>query len=152
MTRIMTTSHPTKSLASFAASLDARMLPDGVREKLGHLFLDYLRVCSIGERLPWAAWARGYVKLVGNAGASHALFSGDTLNPQHACFLNVAYGSSFDGDDTHVGAMLHPGVAAWAAALASAEHTGAKGADVLAAVVAGYETAIRARLSLQPAP
>jgi 2-methylcitrate dehydratase PrpD len=78
------------------------------------------------------------------------LFSPDLLNPQHATFLNVAYGSSFDADDTHVGAMLHPGVAVWSAALAIAEHTGASGPDVIAAVVAGYETIIRIGLAIQP--
>ena len=70
--------------------------------------------------------------------------------PQHATFLNVTFGSSFDADDTHVGAMLHPGVAAWSAALAVAEHTGASGPEVLAAVVAGYETTIRIGLAVQP--
>ena len=44
-------------------------------QKLGWLLLDYLRVCSIGARLPWSEWARSYVALVGKAGASHALFS-----------------------------------------------------------------------------
>ena len=88
--------------------------------------------------------------IVGKAGSSHALFSTDMLNPQHATFLNVTYGSSFDADDTHVGAMLHPGVAAWSAALAIAEHVGASGPEVLAAVVAGYETIIRIGLAIQP--
>ena len=121
-----------------------------VRRKLGWLFLDYLRVCSVGARLPWSEWARSYVAIVGKAGSSHALFSPDLLNPQHATFLNVAYGSSFDADDTHVGAMLHPGVAVWSAALAIAEHTGASGPEVIAAVVAGYETIIRIGLAIQP--
>src|SRR4029453_18900552 len=53
-------------------------------------------------------------------------------------------------DDTHVGAMLHPGVAAWSAALATAEHVGACGAEMLAPVVAGYETIIRIGLAMQP--
>jgi 2-methylcitrate dehydratase PrpD len=141
---------PTKALAAFTAGLDAATLPADVRRKLGWLLLDYLRVCSIGARLPWSNWARGYVGLVGKAGASHVLFSPDTLNPQHATFLNVTFGSSFDADDTHVGAMLHPGVAAWSAALATAEHVGASGSDVLAAVVAGYETTIRIGLAIQP--
>ncbi len=126
-----------KALASFAADLDPATLPDEVRHKLGWLLLDYLRVCSIGARLPWSDWARGYVGVVGKAGASHVLFSPDTLNPQHATFMNVTFGSSFDADDTHVGAMLHPGVAAWSAALATAEHVGASGPEVLAAVVGG---------------
>ena len=140
----------TQALASFAAHLDPSKLPTEVREKLGWLLLDFLRVCSIGARLPWSDWARGYVGVVGKAGASHVLFSPETLNPQHATFLNVTFGSSFDADDTHVGAMLHPGVAVWSAALATAEHVGASGTEVLAAVVAGYETIIRIGLSVQP--
>jgi 2-methylcitrate dehydratase PrpD len=140
----------TMALASFVATLDPGQLPGDVRRKLGWLLLDHLRVCSIGARLPWSDWSRGYVGLVGKAGAAHVLFSPETVNPQHATFLNVTFGSSFDGDDTHVGAMLHPGVAAWSAALAMAEHVGASGANVLAAVVAGYETIIRIGLSVQP--
>jgi 2-methylcitrate dehydratase PrpD len=140
----------TMALASFTAALDPLELPSEVRQKLGWLLLDHLRVCSIGARLPWSNWSRRYVSLVGRAGSSHVLFSAETVNPQHATFLNVAYGSSFDADDTHVGAMLHPGVAAWSAALAVAEHTSASGRDVLAAVVAGYETTIRIGLAVQP--
>jgi 2-methylcitrate dehydratase PrpD len=140
----------TRALAAFAAQLDPARLPDDVRRKLGWLLLDHLRVCSIGARLPWSGWARDYAGVVAKAGASHVLFSSETLNPQHATFLNVAFGSSFDGDDTHVGAMLHPGVAAWSAALASAEHAGIAGPEVLAAVVAGYEITIRIGLSVQP--
>jgi 2-methylcitrate dehydratase PrpD len=146
----MDASKSTMALAQFAANLDAARLPAEVRQKLGWLLLDHLRVCSIGARLPWSDWSRRYVGLVGKAGTSHVLFSPDTVNPQHATFLNVTFGSSFDADDTHVGAMLHPGVAAWSAALAVAEHTGASGPEVLAAVVAGYETTIRIGLAVQP--
>ena len=146
----MATHQSTRALASFAAGLDVKNLPDEVRQKLGWLFLDHLRVCSIGARLPWSDWARRYVGLVGRAGNSHVLFATETVNPQHATFLNVTFGSSFDGDDTHVGAMLHPGIAAWSAALAVGEHTGVSGPDVLAAVVAAYETIIRIGLSVQP--
>jgi 2-methylcitrate dehydratase PrpD len=140
----------TRALAAFASGFDTRTLPDEVRGKLGWLFLDHLRVCSIGARLPWSDWSRRYVGLVGRAGNSHVLFEAETVNPQHATFLNVTFGSSFDGDDTHVGAMLHPGVAAWSAALAVGGHTGASGPDVLAAAVAAYETIIRIGLSIQP--
>jgi 2-methylcitrate dehydratase PrpD len=141
---------PTQALAAFAANLDPAALPAEVRQKLGGLLLDYLRVCSVGARLPWSGWARGYVGMVGRAGSSHVLFSAERLNPQHATFLNVAFGSSFDADDTHVGAMLHPGVAVWSAALAVGEHVGASGPQVLAAVAVGYETIIRIGLSMQP--
>src|SRR5258708_1478665 len=114
---IMDQCQPTRALAAFAANVDSARLPAEVRQKLGWLLLDYLRVCSIGARLPWSDWARGYAEIIAKPGASRVLFSAEALNPQHATFLNVAFGSSFDGDDTHVGAMLHPGVAASAAAL-----------------------------------
>ena len=146
----MTEPKPTQALAAFTAQLDPAALSAELRQKLGWLFLDYLRVCSVGARLPWSGWARGYVGMVGRAGSSHVLFSPERLNPQHATFLNVAFGSSFDADDTHVGAMLHPGVAVWSAALAAGEQVNAKGRDVLAAVVAGYETIIRIGLAIQP--
>jgi 2-methylcitrate dehydratase PrpD len=146
----VTNHQPTKALAAFAANLNPQSLPAGVRQKLGHLLLDHLRVSSIGARLPWSDWARGFVGIVGKAGAAHVLYSAERLNPQHATFLNVTFGSSFDADDTHVGAMLHPGVAAWSAALATAEHVGASGAEITAAVVAGYETTIRIGLAIQP--
>jgi 2-methylcitrate dehydratase PrpD len=144
------THKPTQALAAFAAGLDPASLPADVREKLGWLLLDFLRVASLGARLPWSDWARGYVGVVGRAGSSHVLFSSQMLNPQHATFLNVTFGSSFDADDTHVGAMLHPGVAVWSAALATAEYVEASGPEVLAAVVAGYETIIRIGLAMQP--
>jgi 2-methylcitrate dehydratase PrpD len=145
------TAAPTQALATFAAELDPAALPTAVREKLGWLLLDYLRVASIGARLPWAAWARRYAGVVAKPGGAHMLFWPDKLNPQHATFVNVAFGSSFDADDTHVGAMLHPGVASWAAALACAQETGVPGREVVAAVTAGYESAIRVGLSVQPA-
>jgi 2-methylcitrate dehydratase PrpD len=148
---MMASHQPTQALASFAANLDPAALPREVREKLGSLLLDYLRVCSIGARLPWSEWARGYIGLVGKPGASHVLYSSHMLNPQHATFMNVTFGSSFDGDDTHVGAMLHPGVAVWSAALATAEHVNASGSEIMTAVAVGYETAIRIGLALQPA-
>src|SRR3954451_18895724 len=146
----MTNPTPTRALAAFAATFDPAALPTDVREKLGFLLLDYLRACSIGARLPWSQWGRDYAGVVAKPGASHVLYSTQRLNPQHATFMNVTYGSSFDGDDTHVGAMLHPGVAVWSAALACGEQVGATGREVLAAVAAGYETITRMGLAVQP--
>src|ERR1700730_1820726 len=147
---VMAAHQPTKALASFAADLDPAVLPLEFRPTLGWLLLDYLRVCAVGAPRPWSAGVSKYIGLGGKEGASHVLFSASTLNPQHATFMNVTFGSSFDADDTHVGAMLHPGVAVWSAALATAEHVGQSGPQVLAAVVAGYETIIRIGLSIQP--
>jgi hypothetical protein len=61
---VMAAHQPTKALAAFAADLDPAALPPEVRQKLGWLLLDYLRVCSIGARLPWSDWARKYIGLL----------------------------------------------------------------------------------------
>src|SRR5262249_47556481 len=129
---------------------DPAALPSEVRQKLGWLLLDFLRVSSLGARLPWSDWARRYAGMVARPGAAHVLFSRDTLNPQHATFLNVTFGSSLDAADTHVRRLLLPAVRVGCSASATAEQVGAPGGEVLGAVVAGYETIIRIGLAMQP--
>src|SRR3546814_6535694 len=98
--------------------------PQGIKDTLGILLLDQLQVSSMGARLPWADWVRAYIKQVAAPGNAHVLFSTERLNAQQAAYLNVAYGGSFDADDTHVGGMLHPDIIMWSVTLALAEETG----------------------------
>jgi len=69
-------------------------------------------------------------------------------SPAGAALLNGALGHSLDFDDTHAAGSLHPGAPVIPAALAAAEMVGANGADVLAAIVAGYEVTCRVALAL----
>lgn len=141
---------PTLALARFASHLISSTLPAEVTRKLGELFLDYLRVASIGTRLSWSEWAREYEFRMGGHGRSTILYSRKKTNPIQSAFLNTTYAGSFDSDDTHVGAMLHPGAVVFSAALATATDVGASGAQFLAAATAGYEAMIRIGLSIQP--
>ena len=68
--------------------------------------------------------------------------------PAGAAFLNGALAHSLDFDDTHAAGSLHPGAPVIPAALAAGEMTGASGADVLAAIIAGYEMTCRIALAL----
>ena len=65
-----------------------------------------------------------------------------------AALLNGAFAHSLDFDDTHAAGTLHPGAPVIPAALAAAELTGASGADVIAAIVAGYEVTNRLAVAL----
>ena len=141
---------PTLALGRFAADLNSSALPPEVARKLGELFLDYLRVASIGERLPWSQWARNYRFRLGGDGRSPILYSRQKTNPVQAAFMNAVYAGSLDSDDTHVGSMLHPGAVVFSAALATATEIGASGAQFLAAVTCGYEVMIRIALAIQP--
>ncbi|MBV8574323.1 MAG: MmgE/PrpD family protein, partial [Acetobacteraceae bacterium] len=62
--------------------------------------------------------------------------------------LNGALAHSLDFDDTHAAASLHPGAPVIPAALAAGEMAGVSGAEVLAAIVAGYEVVCRVALAL----
>ncbi len=55
---------------------------------------------------------------------------------------------SLDFDDTHAAGTLHPGAPVIPAAIVAGEMAGASGADVLAAIVAGYEVTCRVAVAL----
>jgi 2-methylcitrate dehydratase PrpD len=136
------------ALAAFASRQRGADLPAGISDALGDLFLDYLRVASIGAEMPWSDWARAYSAGLGRHGAAPLLFSASGCDPVGSAFLNTTYAGSIDADDTHVGSMLHPGSIVFSAALAVCGN--ASGADFLAAVASGYESMIRIGLSIQP--
>jgi len=144
------TAAPTLRLAEFIADLTYPRLPQTVQEQLFVLFLDYLRVASIGERMSWSRWATELAKKLGGNGSSYVLFSSERYDPVRAGFLNATYSGSIDADDVHVGAMLHPGCIVFSAALAIGQDRRLPGAQVMAAVAAGYEAMIRIALSIQP--
>jgi 2-methylcitrate dehydratase PrpD len=141
---------PTKALATFAASLRGEDLPSRIVASLGDLFLDYLRVASIGAEMPWSKWAHDYVDNLGRQGVAPVLFEASGCDPVRSAFLNATYAGSIDADDTHVGSMLHPGAIVFSAALAIGNQVSARGNDFMAAVAAGYEAMIRIGLSIQP--
>lgn len=61
-----------------------------------------------------------------------------------AALVNGAASHVVEMDDLHKAAILHPAAPVIPAALAVAEREGASGEELLAAIVAGYEVAIRA--------
>ena len=140
----------TRRFATFAAGLTYEALPPVVREHLTVFLLDYLRVASLGQRMPWSGWAVKLAAELGGNGQSTILFSTDRTDPERATFVNTTFSGSIDADDVHVGSMLHPGCIVISAALAVGEARGASGERILAAIAAGYENMIRIGLSLQP--
>jgi 2-methylcitrate dehydratase PrpD len=145
---MMSMPQPTMALAGFASGLRGAELPTGLVGRLGDLFLDYLRVASIGAGMSWSEWARAYSAGLGRHGRAPLLFDSCGCDPVGSAFLNTTYAGSIDADDTHVGSMLHPGSIVFSAALAVCGN--ASGADFLAAVASGYEAMIRIGLSIQP--
>lgn len=140
----------TRQFADFAAGLHYAALPENVRAHLPLFMLDYLRVASLGQRMPWSAWATNLARELGGHEHSTELFSRDRTDPERATFVNTTYAGSIDADDVHVGAMLHPGCIVFSAAMAIGEARHLRGDRILAAVAAGYENMIRIGLAIQP--
>ncbi|MBY0267034.1 MAG: MmgE/PrpD family protein, partial [Burkholderiales bacterium] len=105
----MSTVPATRHFAEFTAGVNHAALPATVREALTVFLLDYLRVASLGQRMPWSAWAVNLGRELGGNDQSTILFSADRSDPERATFINSTYAGSIDADDVHVGSMLHPG-------------------------------------------
>ena len=140
----------TQTLAAYSASIRLSDLPPEVVTRARFLLLDLVgnivRARHDSESTPAllsAAHALGY------AGGTCFVF-GDTerYTPPGAALLNGALGHSLDFDDTHAAGTLHPGAPVIPAAIAAGEMVSASGADVLAAIVAGYEVTCRVALAL----
>ena len=140
----------TQIISKFAANLQFSDLPSPIQDSLIHFALDYFRVASIGERMEWSQWGRNNAQGTAGKGNSPVLFSDANYDPISTTFLNTLYAGSLDADDVHVGAMLHPGCIMFSTGLAIGQARHQSGAEVLAAIAAGYEAMIRLALCIQP--
>jgi 2-methylcitrate dehydratase PrpD len=140
----------TQDLAAFTAAIRLDRLPPDVTARARLLVLDLagnmIRARHDAESTPPLLAA---ARALGLAAGNSAVF-GDTARytPAGAAFLNGVLAHSLDFDDTHAEASLHPGAPVIPAALAAGEMAGASGADVLAAIIAGYEVTCRIALAL----
>jgi 2-methylcitrate dehydratase PrpD len=140
----------TRAFAEFAATLRHGSLPAAVEERARCLVLDLAGNMLRGRHdaessAPLLAAARAMGLAAGNA----VVFGeASRWTPAGAALLNGAFAHSLDFDDTHAAGSLHPGAPVIPAAIAAAEIVGAAGADLIAAIVAGYEVTNRLALAL----
>ena len=140
----------TAELSAFTAGIRLDQLPQDVVQRARYLVLDLVgnivRARHDAESTPSFLAA---VRALGMAAGNSGVF-GDAARytPAGAAFLNGALAHSLDFDDTHAAGSLHPGAPVIPAALAAGEMAGASGADVLAAIIAGYEITCRVALAL----
>ncbi len=140
----------TKILSDYSAAITLDALPADVVTRARFLLLDLVgnivRARHDAESTPALLAATRALGLA--AGNSGVFGDAARYTPAGAAFLNGALAHSLDFDDTHAAGSLHPGAPVIPAALAAGEMVGASGADVLAAIVAGYEVTCRVALAL----
>ena len=140
----------TEEISEFSAAIRLDTLPPEVVDRARFLVLDLVgnivRARHDAESTPpFLAATRALGLAAGNAGV---FGDASRYTPAGAAFLNGALAHSLDFDDTHAAGSLHPGAPVIPAALAAGEMAGASGAEVLAAIVAGYEVTCRVALAL----
>ncbi|WP_296559227.1 MmgE/PrpD family protein, partial [Pigmentiphaga sp.] len=140
----------THALAQFAAELEWDAVPPPVQALMPVLMIDMFRAAAVGRDKPWTSATRQVFGSASGADCASLLYADERVEAGRAAFINGTAAGGLDWDDSHVAAIIHPGVCIWPAALAAAEIAGASGRELLTAVLAGYEVAIRVGMSIQP--
>jgi 2-methylcitrate dehydratase PrpD len=140
----------TEKLSAFTAAITLDSVPPEVVHRARFLVLDLVgNIVRARHDAESTAAFLATARALGMAAGNSGVF-GDAARytPAGAALLNGALAHSLDFDDTHAAGSLHPGAPVIPAALAAGEMVGASGADVLAAIIAGYEITCRVALAL----
>jgi 2-methylcitrate dehydratase PrpD len=136
--------HPSKTLATFAATLQFDSIPDAVVRRAEDLLLDWFGSALAGKIGRPVQTIASFARQMGPAdGPSEILISRGSSTPLFAAMVNAASSHFAEQDDVHNGSVFHPAAVVFPAALAVAQALGSSGRELLEASVAGYEVGIR---------
>jgi 2-methylcitrate dehydratase PrpD len=139
------------SLADFVNDLSFSDLPAEVRLQAKRCVLDLVGTAAAGRTTPLSAIIRGHVVEQFGAGGPGAriIFDGRQVSPAGAALAGGMIIDSFDAHDGHVLTKGHAGAAVLPGLLAMHDAIEAPmdGETFLAALVLGYEVAIRAGIA-----
>lgn len=133
----------TERLAHFLTDLDFAAIPPDVREYTKLCMLDTLGIALAGIDEPSTRAARATALHTGGAAEATLLLDGRKVPATLAALANGTAAFSHNFTDTTLSCVIHGGPVIVPAALAMGEMVGASGAQVLTAVVAGYEVMTR---------
>jgi 2-methylcitrate dehydratase PrpD len=141
-------SEQTARLAAFVAAARTTELPEAIAAKGAAHVVDTLAAVVSGAHLPPGERGAAYVRELGGRAVSTVVGPGFGTDPVSAALANGMSAHADETDDSHAASISHPGCAVVPAALAVAEQQGSSGAELLRAVVAGYDVGPRVVLAL----
>ncbi len=145
----------TRALAEFVAGLRYEDLPPPVVAMACDLVLDAVG-CALSawvEDREKARVAREIAALypaAPGAGGAGVIGAPVVAQPAFAALANGILVNATDNDDTHKVALLHVGSVVVPTALALAQARGLSGREMILALVAGYEVAVRVGMAVMP--
>ena len=140
----------TEFLAFRATNLRYEDIPEPARALALQCILDYFGVAIAGADDPLVRIVLDEMVEAGGAPQACVIGHAARLQALSAALVNGAAAHALDYDDVNMAMPGHPSVAILPGLLALAELTGASGREVISAFVAGYETACRVGVALQP--
>ncbi len=132
----------TLTLAQYAAATTVDSIPAKVRERAKQVIFDEMASAHFGRRSMAGDLTARYVQSLGGPQESHILGTRLRVSAQYAALANGAAGHGEEVDGAHI-IGGHPGATLVHAAVAVAERQRASGAQLLNAVVVGYDVGIR---------
>jgi 2-methylcitrate dehydratase PrpD len=136
------TETPTLALARYAAATSIDRLPEEVKERARLIIVDEVACAYFGRRSLAGDLAARYAEQAGGPAESRIYATGKRVSAVNAALANGAAGHGEEVDGAHV-VGGHPGAAIVHAATAVAERQRATGAELLNAVVLGYDVGVR---------
>ncbi len=130
-------------LADFAAGFGLDDAPQAVVLRAKHLILDAVGCAFAARKEPFAGRIAASVVKLSGQGPRAVVGMAYRLPLRDAALVNGMLMHGLDYDDTHAAGVLHLTVSTFPAALATAAHVGASGAELLAAYIVGVETGAR---------
>ena len=137
-------------LAEFATATSARDIPDVAFERAKMSLASTVASAAMGFAIPSARIIRELELRAGGAPASTVWFDGTKLPPGATARVNAVASDAAASDDSDLRSIAHIGTIVSTVSLALAEQRALGSADVLAAMVVGYEIAGRIDEALTP--
>lgn len=134
--------HAIQVLSAFADKIQQEPLSPEVSRHARRALVDWYAAAYPGASDPAVAILRSLL-LDEPASVAADLVAGGQATARSAALINGAAAHAAELDDSYRDAMYHPGAATIAAALAACQEQGLSGAQLLKAIVTGYEVSTR---------
>lgn len=132
----------TQTVAGYAVSTTAQAIPAEARERAKQVIFDEIVGAFFSRRSLAGDLGARYAALAGGPRESRILATGEKVSAPNAAMANGAAGHGEEVDGAHV-IGGHPAASIVHAAVAMAERQRGTGADLLNAVVLGYDVGVR---------
>ena len=140
----------TAALVARTRAIDYPTLPADAREIALQCALDWFAVTVAAAAQPLPSLLLDHARAEGGNPLATIVARNAKVAPLQAALINGTASHMLDYDDVNLSMNGHPTAVIMPALLAAAEPLQAAGADIIAAFVAGYETAARVGLLVAP--